>query len=316
MVTQELRHLTPSLRKNLVAVCPCCGFKFEGSLANGCESCGALAVGEALPRPDYELPSFGRSLLLAVIGSLLVIAFLTQTVLALVEKTSVSLGFWSLVAAAETAAWRMKWIAIPISVFVVWALRKLYRSVVNDPARFTGLRYARAGFLASLMVPALIVLLIGVTVPARLSQRQDRLAAEHRAPALTFARAQMEYQIKFGTFPSDPMDLTRLPDADGSIAAALRTLDITGYKPSADLAALPTKEPRTLRGSVIMKASIGAATDDLPSESLSFTNYELPLPGPDKVFGTEDDLVVVDGVIWKASDPDLPRSTKKTSARP
>jgi hypothetical protein len=42
--------------------------------------------------------------------------------------------------------------------------------------------------------------------------------------------------------------------------------------------------------------------DDTPSERLSFTNYELPLPGPDKIMGTEDDLVVRDGIISKASE--------------
>jgi hypothetical protein len=252
-------------------------------------------------------------MLLAVIGSLMVIAFLTQTIFALLQKAPVSLGFWSLVAAAETAAWRMKWIAIPITIFVVWGLRKLYRSVVEDPARFCGLRYARTGFLASALVPLLIAVLIGVTVPARLSQRQERLTSEIKAPALTFARAAKQYQIEFGTFPSDPKLLTRLPDPDGSIAAALKTIDVTGYKVTADLAALPTKKPRQLRGSVILNASVGAATDDLPSEGLSFTNYELPLAGQDKVFGTEDDLVVRDGVIYKVSEE---RNSTANAPRP
>ncbi|HKR58217.1 MAG TPA: hypothetical protein VJS64_00685 [Pyrinomonadaceae bacterium] len=292
------------MRKNLVAVCPCCGFKFEGLLANGCESCGAVPVGEALPRPDHELPSFGRSLLLLVVGLMLILTFLTQTIIAYVQKAPASISFWSLTAAAETAAWRMKWLAIPITIVVLWALRKLYRSVIEDPTRFCGLRYARAGFLASAFVPVLIAVLIGVTVPDRLMQRQYRLAAEVKAPALTLARAVQQYQLEFGTFPSDIKDLTRLPDPDGSIAAALANpnLDVAGYKATADLAALPTKKPRPLRGSVIMNASIGSATDDLPSEGLSFTNYELPLAGQDKVFGTEDDLIVRDGVIFKVSE--------------
>ena len=315
MVTQELRHLTPSLRKKLLAVCPCCGSKFDGSLVNGCESCGAQSVGEALPRPEYELPSFGRSLLLTATGSLLSLAFLTQTVIALFQKATVSLDFWSLVAAAETAAWRMKWIAIPVTIFVVWALRKLYRSVVNDPAHFSGLRYARTGFLASLIVPALIALLIGVTVPERLHQRQDRLDAEARIPGRTIDRALTEYRLEFGTLPTDLKDLSRLPDQNGSIAMALSTIDITAYKATGpDLAALPTKNPRALRGTSIIKASLNPATDDLPSEGVSFTNYELPLPGEDKVLGTEDDLVVRDGVITKASDV-VRRTTATTVPR-
>lgn len=316
MVTQELRHATPGLRKKLMTICPCCGFKFAGSLADGCESCGAQSIGEPLPRPDNELPSFGRSLLLAVVGSLMVVALLTQTIIALIQKASWSLSFWTVVAAAETAAWRLKWIAIPITILVLWAARKLYRSITDAPLRFCGVRYARFGFVATAAVPVLIAVLIGVTVPERLRHRQVRLQAEVNAPALTIARALNEYQLKFETLPTDLKDLSRLPDEDGSIAAALATFDTTGYKAkTADLAALPSKKPRPLRGAVIMNASVNSMTDDLPSEGVSFTNYELPLAGEDKLFGTEDDLIVRDGVIWKASDV-VRRTSAKAPVRP
>lgn len=314
MVTQELRHL-PSLSSKLLTICPCCGFKFAGSLADGCGSCGAQSIGEALPRPENELPSFGRSLLLAVIGSLMVITFLTQTIIALVQKASGSIGFWSVVAAAETAAWRLKWVAIPVTILVVWGGRKIYRSMLDEPERFCGLRYARSGLLASVMVPALIALLIGVTVPERLQQRQDRLDAEARAPYLTYARALVEYRLAFGTLPTDPRDVLRLPDKDGSIAAALENIQVNGYKATADLAALPTKKPRPLRGAVIMNASLDSPTEDVPSEGISFTNYELPLPGVDKLLGTEDDLILIDGIIWKASEV-VRRNAAAKAARP
>jgi len=59
-----------------------------------------------------------------------------------------------------------------------------------------------------------------------------------------------------------------------------------------------------------MKAS--ADTDDSsPTERLSFTNYELQLPGSDKVLGTDDDLVVRDGVITKVSE--TPRRVGSTT---
>ena len=62
---------------------------------------------------------------------------------------------------------------------------------------------------------------------------------------------------------------------------------------------------------MIRNASISTA-DDAPGERLSFTNYELPLPGPDKIMGTEDDLIVRDGVIYNASE--LPRRGANTAA--
>ena len=78
---------------------------------HGCEQCGARAVGEALPKPANELPSYGRALILVVSGSLLVLIFLSQTIIAMIQRSTDSLGkiyqFWTWIAAGETAAWRL-----------------------------------------------------------------------------------------------------------------------------------------------------------------------------------------------------------------
>lgn len=310
-------------RTNQVTICPCCGFKFKGDLSLGCAACGALPVGEALPRPEHELPSYARSLLLSVIGSLLVLVFLVQTISALLKNAPstgfvswfVSLGFWSWIAAAETAAWRLKWAAIPVTVGVLWGSRKIYRSMMQNPSRFCGLRYARCGLLASALVPVLIAVLIGVTVPERLRQRQGAIDAQTKALGYTHARALYEYYVKFGRLPNEIKDLRELPDPDGSIAAALAALDPdkfpTAYKPTADLAS--RQKPLSLRGTVIRNASLGTAPDDTLGEGLTFTNYELRLPGEDKLMGTEDDLVVRDGVFIKPSPPTTRRTDSTAS---
>jgi hypothetical protein len=36
---------------------------------------------------------------------------------------------------------------------------------------------------------------------------------------------------------------------------------------------------------------------------LAFTNYELRLPGPDKIPGTDDDLLMTDGVFVTPTTP-------------
>ena len=143
--------------------------------------------------------------------------------------------------------------------------------------------------------------------------RQRAIDAGVHAQGYTIDRALLEYRIQFGTLPTDLKDLTRLPDKDGSIAAALAGVDVRGYKATADLAALPAKKRPPLRGAVIMNASINSAADDLPSEGVSFTNYELPLAGQDKLFGTEDDFIVRDGVITKASEVVRRTSGTKTT---
>ncbi|MBA2704668.1 MAG: hypothetical protein H0U60_12555 [Blastocatellia bacterium] len=296
-----------------MTICPCCGFKSDVELSAGCAACGACPVGEALPRPEHELPSYGRSLVLSVMGSLLVLVFATQTFVALTQFSArgakSNFAFLSMIpfdlsswlAAGESAAWRLKWVAFPVAIFVLWFGRKLYRSIAASPDRFCGQRYARRGLFASAGVPLLILILIGITVPERLRNRQLGIEAGLNAQARRIDRALDEYHATFGTLPDNIGDLNRLPDADHSLATALRNLDVSGYRPSTDLAAVPKQKPRTLRGAVIRNVSSSGADDAIP-EPLSFTNYELLLPGADKQLGTEDDLILRDGIVGKASE--------------
>ena len=296
-----------------MTICPCCGFKSDAELSAGCAACGACPVGEALPKPAHELPSYGRSLVLTIFGALLGLVFLTQTFMAMAQTsgrgaksnlallTMIPTDWRPWLAAAETAAWRLKWIAIPVTILVLWFGRKLYRSVMDSPDRFCMLRYARRGYIASMAFPVVILLFIGITVPDRLSQRQLGIKAGLNAQAYRIDRALVEYHKKFGSLPNNISDLSRqLPDGDHSLAAALQDLDASGYRPSADLAAVPRQKQQKLSGAAIRNASISGA-DDAITERLSFTDYELLLPGADKVLGTEDDLILRDGIVREAS---------------
>lgn len=305
-----------------MTICPCCGSKSNGVLSDGCLACGSQPVGEPLPRPEHELPSYARSLVLTVSGALMVLIFVTQTVGAIMQTSTrgaksslaamamIPTDFWSWMAAGETAAWRLKWLMIPLSLLVVFGGRKLYRSMQSQPERFCGQRYARNGFLASAAVPLLVLILIGITVPERMLQRRDGIEAGVKAQAYRIARAQVEYQQAFGTLPSDTKDLYRLPDADGTLAAALKDVDPAGYSVNSEVAAVPTKKPRPLRGAVIIKASDSPASEETLSGGISFTNYDLRLPGADKLLNTDDDLIIRDGVTYRPSE--LPRRGGKT----
>ncbi len=287
-----------------MTICPCCGFKFVGALSNGCRQCGARAVGEPLPRPAHELPSYGRALILTVGGSLAVLVFLTQTIIAMFQRPVLSLGFWSWIAAGQVAAWRLKWIAIPLLIVTAWLGRKLYRSIKLQPEKFCGLKHARRGMLASTLVICLIALLIGVTVPARLRQRKMAAEAGVRAQWHTIERATLEYSLRYQTYPADLKDLQkRISDPDGTLAEAIRNLDPTGYRPSSEFAANSAEKSRSLRGAAIRKASLTSATDDTPTGGgLAYTKFELQLPGEDKILGTEDDWIGSNGILRRVSD--------------
>ena len=240
--------------------------------------------------------------MLALGGSLVVLVFVTQTLIAFFQRAD-GWGFWNWVAAAETAAWRLKWISIPVFFVTVWLGRKLYRSILLQPKKFCGLNSARNGLVASLTVTILIGFLIGVTVPARLEHRRLGKEAAMRAHGYAIERALTEYKLKYQTYPANIKDLLdRIPDPDGTLAAALLTVEPNAYRATAEVAEVAPEKSRTLRGAAVRKTSLSSATDDAPSGGLSFTNYALRLPGEDKITGTEDDWFVRDGMIMKYSE--------------
>lgn len=288
-----------------VTICPCCGFKFHGTLTNGCKNCGARAVGGPLPKPSHELPSYGRSLVLFVAGSLSVLVFSVQTIIAMFQREFDPFALWSWKAAAETAAWQLKWAAIPAAIMSFWLGRKLYLSIKQQPDRFCGVTYARRGLLASTFVPVLIALLIGVTVPTRLERAAWRREASQSVHRLRISAALTQYEIVFETLPDESRlkeDLAKLPDPDGSLAAALRDPEFVRYQPRVEVAAVSTQQPASLRGAVIRRASLTSANDDATPAGLSFTQYELRYAGEDGILGTEDDWLDRDGIVIKLAD--------------
>jgi hypothetical protein len=289
-----------SSRYTKLTVCPCCGCKFEGDLRVGCTGCGAQSVGEPLAQPEHLLPFYGRALFVTTVGALMLLIFMVSTVAALLERPHLAFDFWSIMAAAETAAWRLKWVALPVAPLVLWSSLRVCASLRREPARFDGLRFAHSGLAVSALVVLMFATCIGVTIPERMRQRQVGIQAGQEALGYTFKRAMLEYRLRYKTLPSDLYELKdKLPDADGSIAAMLADVDPSGYRTWTLQASLPPKKSRSLRGAAIR--TVSASMDDSPGEGVSFTDYEMRLPGEDKILNTDDDWIVRNGVVTKPS---------------
>jgi len=183
---------------------------------------------------------------------------------------------------------------------------------LRTPERFAGLALARRGLLASAIVALLFVTLIAVTVPERLRQRQEGIRAGMLARGYTYNRAVLDYQAKYGGLPNEPKDLLRLPDPDGSIAAAIADIEPSWYQTTSTRVEAGPK-PRKQAGFVIKTNNITSV--DTPAPDLSATNYELRLPGEDKIFNNEDDIIVKDGVILTVAESQEKVKPAATTAR-
>jgi hypothetical protein len=267
-----------------------------------------------LAKAEHQLPSFGRASFVFASGFAVLCTFLGLLISVLVENRSAWPGFWTIVSAGEVAAWRVKWASIPILVTLLIAGVKITRTIKQNPSQYIGLRAARFGLVSAAVVALLIATLIGITVPVRLERRQWGLEAAMAARAYTLHRALLEYREVHGTYPTDPDKyveaLRTLPDADGSIADALRYVDPNGYQATAQLAAASTKsKPMVARGVALRNAS---TTPPPEPTGVSFTSYTLRLPSEHRLFGSDDDFVLNDGVVTKASEagssPNLSRT--------
>ena len=278
----------------------------------GCPACGGRAVGPPLAKAEHQLPSFGRASIVFVTGVGVLCTFLGLLIVALVENKSWP-GFWNLVSAGEVAAWRVKWPAIPILIALLIVSAKITRSIKRHPVRYVGLKAARFGLLSAVTAAVLIATLIGITIPVRLERRQWGIEAAAYARGYTLNRALLAYRELHGTYPTDPDKfveaLRTVPDPDGSIADALRFVDPTGYEASAQLAAAPKQKPLIPRGAALRD---GNATTSAEPARVSFNTYRLRLPSEHRLFGSDDDFIVQDGVIKKASEV---TSTSSTTSR-
>lgn len=296
--------------------CPSCGSNFEGDLRLGCPSCGGRSVGPPLAKAEHQLPSYGRAVIVSAGGVAMSGVFLAAVIMVLIEFKGFPPRFGSIVSAGEIAAWRLKWVMFPVAMIVLWSGARIIRSIKQDPSKFIGLRAARTGFVASTLVTLMIATLIGATVPVRLERRQWGIEAAANVPGYTLARALLEYRELHGVLPleSDKVaaELRTLPDPDGSIADALRYYDSNGYQVDTVLAAASTQSKSLgARGSAIRNASMTAASTT--DHGVSFTSYQLRLPGEDKILNTDDDIVVRNGLVTKDSEV-IPKST--TLSRP
>jgi len=223
-----------------LTTCPCCGEKFEGELSDGCASCGARPVGPPLARPERELPGYGHAFAVCAAGLVLLVAFAFAVVAALLQRETFAPDLKSLLRAAETAAWRLKWTALPLALLLSFVSAKLYARMRREPARFVGHRHARAGFALTLVVALALAALIGITVPERLRARELARRAADNALLYETDIALDRYKSKFGTYPATISDLRRLEDADGSVARLLKIIAEGEYKPETDIASLNT----------------------------------------------------------------------------
>jgi hypothetical protein len=112
-------------------------------------------------------------------------------------------------------------------------------------------------------------------VPKFLNDRKERQAAHTRAEFYRVAAKLESYKRKYGSFPSTPQDYAKAIDERMPIDYWQNGIKYQGY---------------------------GGAVAALPSSSgapgIYFANFELRSAGADEIEGTDDDIIMRDGIFF------------------
>lgn len=292
----EGRNLPLGMR---TMICPCCGEKREESVEKGatCDHCGARQVGAPLTQPDQLLPKLGPALIafgvaIAVLGIFLatwvlgndlrVGRVLLVTLLGDGWKTTrlmlaadPRLPYYRIFQYDATRlAFVLSAILIPLSMLGIWLARRAERLALATPHLFTGRRLAKASLTLCGIWLASLTTVIALSIPERVNGFRERRRAETRVVMYQLhQQALQKYYQEYGSYPQELPDLSRV-SAEAT--------------PRADYWDQPfTYQP------VGVIASKGA--------SIIFSNYKLVSAGADGKFATEDDLVMIDGIILEGS---------------
>lgn len=237
-------------------LCPCCGRETQ-DLRRGCP-CGARAVAEPQTDEIAALPRIGRAmtgLACAVVG---LGSFLTP------------------------------WL-VPVALLGAYAGWTAYRRARREPARFGGLRCARAGVvLSGLTLPGLLLFGVHHAHQWYVGRRESARAAS-RARMLELSLAIQTYRKQHQALPSPQLTELR--------AAGLTSGPVTDewgkalrYRPTGELAAAN------------------------PAAAPMLTQYSIVSAGEDGEFGTADDLVLQDGVFVPPPQPADPSGSARGAA--
>src|SRR5215475_7977151 len=279
-----------SLRDSMI--CPCCGKSREISSFE-CASCGAKQVGPPLAPPDVLMPKLGPSFSALTCNIVVLIAFLLAWIFSHDAKVGRALLVWTLGDGYELTksllkadqnlpyyrifaydAYRLAFIfslgAIPLSLAGIWLARRALRLIKSDSAGFGGSRIARTSYGLSISLLIVFTALTVSSIPRWIAKmRAQRVAATRALMYRLHAQALQKYYKESGDYPRELAGL--------SLVNAEETPQSDDWEHSFEY------------NPISVVASKGAG--------VHWTNYTLSSAGPDGIWGTKDDIIMVDGVI-------------------
>jgi hypothetical protein len=171
------------------------------------------------------------------------------------------------------------------AVLVVWSARRAMRLARRDPQGYGGYRTAAATLVVTLVAGGVSLGFAFAYIPRYLRNREARGTAYTQSVIFGTSKLLDDYKQKYGSYPPDELAVKKF------IAEQLprdywnKTISYQAYT---EAIAEVAKDPRGGGGTGI--------------KNIAINNFELRSAGPDEMMGTEDDIIMRDGIFYTSSE--------------
>ncbi len=161
-------------------------------------------------------------------------------------------------------------------VLVIWSSRRAMRLARSEPAAYGGLRVATATLVVSVAACAVAASFAVAHIPRFLENRQIKQTAATQASIYHVVNILEAYKHKYGSYPPNDLAIRKVINESLPADYWMHTIEYHSYTE--------------------------AIADRSPTASLPIANFELRSAGPDEKMGTDDDIIMRDGVFLPSDE--------------
>ncbi len=182
-----------------------------------------------------------------------------------------------------------KWLAI-ILVIPIWRAMRAMRLARREPDWYGGYKVAAATLVLSIAAAAISVAYVATSVPQFLENRKVRRVAATQAAMYHLASLLEDYKRAYGSYPRNTQEIRK---------AVTESLPLDYWKKSIKYQSIPD----------------AVAGSQLGITGISFNDFELRSAGPDAIEGTDDDIIMRDGIFFANSEIKKQPAISNSSSR-
>ena len=162
------------------------------------------------------------------------------------------------------------------AVLVIWSARRAMRLARRDPEGYGGFRTSAATLAVTLVGSVVSGGFAIASIPKFLENRRIRQTAASQAEMYHTAKLLEDYKRRYGSYPPDELAWRQVMPEALPKDYWKNQIKYQGYT---QYVAEATKDPKK-------------------RAAITINNFELRSAGPDEKLGTDDDIVMIDGIFY------------------